>query len=92
MGYKTMSHKKQQTNHTEILKRLKRAKGHMETVIRMIEDERECVDVARQLHAVSKAIIAAKSTYIHNHIEHCLADDHDGLDVKEIRELTKYIS
>lgn len=87
-----MSHKKQHTSHAEVTKRLKRAKGHLETVIKMIEEQRECVDVARQLHAVSKAIIAAKSTYVHDHIEHCLDEDHENLDLKEIKELTKYIS
>lgn len=87
-----MSHKKQHASHADVSKRLKRAKGHLETVIKMIEEKRECVDVARQLHAVSKAILAAKSTYVHDHIEHCLDEDHGDLDLKEIKELTKYIS
>ncbi|MNL12323.1 hypothetical protein D3C87_1331880 [compost metagenome] len=57
----------------------------------MIEDERECLDVARQLHAVSKAIAAAKGVYIHDHIEHCLDEDHEQLDLKEFKEITKYL-
>lgn len=86
-----MSHKKQHASHEDVSKRLKRAKGHLETVINMIEDERECVDVARQLHAVAKAIAAAKSVYIHDHIEHCLDGDHKNIDLDEIKEITKYI-
>jgi len=56
----------------------------------MLEDGQECVDVARQLHAVSNAIISAKSTYIHDHIEHCLDGKH--VDLSELKEITKYIS
>ena len=85
-----MSHKNQHSSHDEVSKRLKRAKGHLEKVIQMLEDGQECVDVARQLHAVSNAIISAKSTYIHDHIEHCLDGKH--VDLSELKEITKYIS
>lgn len=84
-----MSHKKQHSSHEDISKRLKRAKGHLEKVIAMIAEGQECVDVARQLHAVSNAIISAKGTYIHDHIEHCLDGNHVDLD--ELKEITKYI-
>jgi DNA-binding FrmR family transcriptional regulator len=47
------------------------------------------VDVARQMYAVSNAIIAAKGTYIHDHIEHCLDGKH--VDLNELKEITKYI-
>lgn len=85
-----MSHKDQHKSHDEVSKRLKRAKGHLEKVIQMIESGEGCVDVARQLHAVSNAIIAAKGTYIHDHIEHCLDGKH--VDLSELKEITKYIS
>ena len=85
-----MSYKNQHKSHEEISKRLKRAKGHLEKVIKMIEDGDKCVDVARQLQAVSNAIIAAKGTYIHDHIEHCLGGKH--VDLSELKEITKYIS
>ena len=44
----------------EIAKRLKRAKGHLETVIDMVEQGRDCLDLAQQLHAVESAIANAK--------------------------------
>ena len=87
-----MAHKNQHTSHSDVTKRLKRAKGHLETVIAMIDDERECVEVSRQLHAVVRALAAAKSVYIHDHIEHCLDGNHKDIDVEEIKEITKYIS
>jgi len=61
-------------SHPDIVKRLKRAEGHLRSVISMIEDHRSCVDIAQQLHAVEKAISQAKRTLIQDHIDHCLED------------------
>ena len=58
--------------HTKIVRRLRRAEGHLRHVISMIEDERPCLDLAQQLHAVEKAIGQAKKTLIHDHVDHCL--------------------
>ena len=83
--------------HTEVVKRLKRAKGHLETVIEMIERERECLDLAQQLHAVEKAIANAKKTLIHDHIDHCLEQSVSGSDkdarvsIREFKEISKYL-
>lgn len=58
--------------HPEISKRLKRAEGHLRSVIEMIETGRSCLDLAQQLHAVEKAIGQAKKTLIQDHLDHCL--------------------
>jgi DNA-binding FrmR family transcriptional regulator len=58
--------------HPDIVKRLKRANGHLLSVIGMIETQRPCTDIAQQLHAVEKAITQAKRTLIQDHIDHCL--------------------
>lgn len=58
--------------HPDIVKRLKRANGHLLSVIKMIEIERPCTDIAQQLYAVEKAITQAKRTLIQDHIDHCL--------------------
>ena len=57
-------------SHPDIIKRLKRAEGHLRRVIAMLEDGRPCVDVAQQLHAVEKAVANAKQTLVHDHIDH----------------------
>lgn len=58
--------------HPEIARRLKRAEGHLRSVINMIEAGRPCLDLAQQLHAVEKAIGQAKKTLIQDHLDHCL--------------------
>jgi uncharacterized protein len=50
--------------HTAIAKRLKRANGHLETIIEMIEAGRPCTEIAQQLRAVEGAIENAKKALI----------------------------
>ena len=47
-------------SHPNIIKRLKRANGHLESVIGMIDQGKPCLELAQQLHAVEKAIQQAK--------------------------------
>ena len=58
--------------HVEIAKRLKRANGHLETIIAMIEKGRPCAQIAQQLQAVEGAIENAKKALIHDHFSHSL--------------------
>jgi len=60
-------------NHPEILKRLRRADGHLQKIITMIEQGRACPEVAQQLQAVESAIENAKKALIHDHIGHCVS-------------------
>jgi DNA-binding FrmR family transcriptional regulator len=83
--------------HPDIVKRLKRAEGHLRRVISMVEDARPCLDVAQQLHAVEKAIGEAKKTLIHDHVDHCLdvAANGNGTStrsiVSEFKAISKYL-
>lgn len=77
------SHQPHQS-HPEIVKRLRRANGHLLKVIAMIEEERPCLDLAQQLHAVESAIHEAKKALIHDHLDHCL-DAAVGMNGKSVR-------
>lgn len=80
--------------HPEVLKRLRRAEGHLRGVITMMENGRGCVDLAQQLHAVERAIGQAKRTLIRDHIDHCLesaAAGASGDPIEEFKEITKYL-
>lgn len=81
------------SSHPAILKRLKRAEGHLKSIITMLEAERECVDIAQQLQAVEKALGSAKRELVQDHIEHCLEDGADAKSsMRELKALTKYLS
>ncbi|WP_137909993.1 MULTISPECIES: metal-sensing transcriptional repressor [unclassified Burkholderia] len=84
-------------SHLDIIKRLKRAEGHLKSVIAMLEEARPCVDVAQQLQAVESAVGNAKQALIRDHIDHCI--DHavreGGLTadaaLAELKTITKYL-
>jgi uncharacterized protein len=65
-----MSHAK----NPDLLNRLKRAQGHLATIIKMIEDERDGLETAQQLLAVINALDKAKTLLVTDHIEHHLED------------------
>jgi DNA-binding FrmR family transcriptional regulator len=58
--------------HPAIARRLKRANGHLEKIIEMIEQDRPCIQIAQQLQAVESAIESAKKALIHDHVSHSL--------------------
>ena len=83
-------------SHSDVIKRLKRAQGHLGKVIEMIEDHGECLMVAQQLQAVVNALSNAKTIHVQDHIEHCLAallekrgEKHK--DIGEFLEIAKYL-
>ncbi|AAY37966.1 MULTISPECIES: metal-sensing transcriptional repressor [Pseudomonas] len=84
-------------SHEAVIKRLKRADGHLRSIITMIEEGRECVDIAQQLHAVEKAVCQAKRTLIQDHIDHCLEDTLGSLakgeraPLEAFKQITKYL-
>ena len=82
-------------SHPAIIKRLKRAEGHLRATIAMIEQGRSCLDLAQQLHAVESAVSTAKHELIHDHIEHCLDAPERALSgrlaLKELKAITKYL-
>ena len=65
-------------SHPALIKRLRRAHGHLASVIGMIEAGRPCTELAQQLHAVESAVANAKRELIHDHLEHCLGSDATG--------------
>ncbi|RCW66062.1 metal-sensing transcriptional repressor [Pseudorhodoferax soli] len=90
------------TNHTHqshaaIAKRLKRAQGHLGSVIQMIEQGRECLDIAQQLQAVEKAVAHAKKALVQDHIDHCLEHMVQGSgsaqsqSLEEFKQITRYL-
>lgn len=78
-------------SHPAVLARLRRAGGHLASVIEMIEAGRPCAEIAQQLHAVEKAVAAAKRTLIHDHMDHCLDEEGAEADRAELRAIARYL-
>jgi DNA-binding FrmR family transcriptional regulator len=71
-----------------IVARLKRANGHLASVIRMLEEGSECEDALTQLAAVNKAISRGGYALVATGLERCLAEGgRDSLDTKRMEKL-----
>jgi DNA-binding FrmR family transcriptional regulator len=82
------------TTHPAIIKRLKRSEGHLKGIIVMIEQGRECLEIAQQMQAVEIAIANAKKKLVHDHIDHCLdqaVKKKSTRALEEFKEITKYL-
>jgi DNA-binding FrmR family transcriptional regulator len=85
------------STHPEIIKRLKRAQGHLKSILTMLEAGRGCLEIAQQLQAVEKAIGNAKRSLVHDHIDHCLEHSvgegprEADKAVREFKEIAKYL-
>ncbi len=81
--------------HEEALRLLKTARGHIDAIIKMIEDERYCVDISTQLLAVISILKKANTSVINKHIETCVreAAATGNVDEKlaELENLIKYL-
>ena len=83
--------------HPAVIKRLRRAGGHLSSVVSMLEAGKPCLEVAQQLQAVEKAITQAKKTLIQDHLDHCLSHMVDAKgkvqpdSLAEFRQITKYL-
>ncbi|MDX3966796.1 MAG: metal-sensing transcriptional repressor [Bradyrhizobium sp.] len=88
-----MSH----ADNPDILKRLRRAEGHLSTVVRMVVEGRDGMVIAQQMQAVIKALEKAKQMLIIDHIDHHLGEVTGPLPpevqqkIAEFREITKYL-
>ena len=74
---------------TPVINRIKRARGQLDGVLRMLEKGRDCDDVVTQLAAVSRALDRAGFAIVATGLQQCLAagDDMDSVDVKKMEKL-----
>lgn len=68
--------------------RLKRARGQLDAVIRMMEEGKDCHDTVMQLSAASKAVDRAGYLVIANGMKRCFLDESgETLDEKTIEKM-----
>jgi DNA-binding FrmR family transcriptional regulator len=63
--------------------RLKRARGQLDGILKMIEEDRDCAEVLTQLAAVSKAIDRAGFTLIAAGLLRCQVEGESGRQARE---------
>ena len=75
----------------KILNRLRRARGQLDAVIRVVEEGGSCRDAVMQLSAVSSALDRAGFSIVASAMKDCLTDpegnSHDGMTTEELEKL-----
>jgi len=56
------------------LQSLKTARGQMDGIIKMIEEERYCIDISNQILASQSLLKRAQMLILKQHIEHCVKE------------------
>jgi DNA-binding FrmR family transcriptional regulator len=68
------------TERTELIRRLHRVEGQVRGIAGMLEDGRECRDVATQFAAATQALRRAGYQFVSQTLAHCLADPDQAAD------------
>lgn len=81
----------QHASHKKQLPRLRRAAGQVTGIIRMVEEEKYCLDILSQLRAARAALRKVEQGVLETHARHCVRQAVDSGDAAEtdakLREL-----
>ncbi len=58
----------------DALNRLKTVRGHLDGIIRMVEDDAYCVDVMKQVSAAQSSLERVNRVVLRNHLETCFSE------------------
>lgn len=59
-------------DHAAVLRYLRTARGQIDGIIKMVEDDRYCIDVSNQLMATEKLLAKTNAEVLKAHVEHCV--------------------
>lgn len=75
------------------LQSLKTAKGQIEATMKMIEDERYCIDISNQILAVQSLLNKADLLIIKQHMNNCVRDAFEqGKESEKIEEVMNLLA
>ena len=74
-----------------IMNRISRSIGHMESIKKMLENQRDCADVLIQLAAVRAEINNTAKLLLKEHMEHCIVEAVQENDQEAITRMNQAI-
>ena len=77
-------------DHKKIKRKLNIAKGQIEGIINMIDEDRYCLDISHQLLSVDAVVRRANKEVLREHLMACMRDAVEQGDVSKIEELTDF--
>lgn len=79
---------------TAALNRLKTVRGHLDAVIGMVEEERYCPEIMKQVSALQGSLEKVNRVLLENHVEtcvlHAVAEGRTGQIVDELMETLRF--
>lgn len=84
-------HQHSHTQTKQVLNRMAKIIGHMESTKTMIEDGRDCTEVLNQLAAIRSALNGVSKIIMMDHMEHCIVDAVKNNDETAIENMQKAI-
>lgn len=79
-------------DHHDNIQRLKIIEGHIRGIQRMLEDDKYCIDVIRQIQAVQAALNKISANLLDGHLSSCLLSAIQGEDVTERERVLQEIT
>lgn len=76
-------------DHQRVKKYVSIAKGQLEGIIKMIDEDRYCLDISDQLMATRSLLKKTNNLILKNHIDHCVKDAIKNGDNNKIDEVIK---
>jgi DNA-binding FrmR family transcriptional regulator len=71
---------------SQTINRLRRLEGQVRGIIKMLEEDRYCIDVLHQMQAVKSALARAESEILKDHANSCVAEAIESGDAEAQRE------
>ena len=78
-------------DHQKVANLMKTARGQIDGILRMIEEDRYCMDIAHQIMAAEAILRKAGREVLKAHMESCVREAVENGDVSKIDELTELI-
>lgn len=62
------------SNRDKTLRLLKTARGQMDGLVRMVEDDRYCIDISNQILATQAILRNINHQILHDHLDNCVKE------------------
>lgn len=79
------------TDKEKVTRLLKTARGQIDGILKMVEDDRYCIDISNQLMATQAILRNINRDVLHDHLGCCVQDAFAGEQREKIQEIMTII-
>ena len=78
-------------DHKSVTRMLKTARGQIDGILRMVEEDRYCVDISTQLMATQALLARINADVLKAHIEGCVTSAIEDLKAAKLAEIERVV-